>query len=218
MTYWLDAGQETGYSDEDPVNPIKDWSGNGNDISQATSGFRAKWDTNMSNGHPAYKFDGVDDRMDLPVSVSDSAWTLYVVLRPQQVNNTSEKTIIGPSATAGVQVGLRHDTHKVNFTKSANAVLAQSNADLSASVFSLLVLARDSSQLLIRINGSLDNTLGAFATMNPFGRLAYTNTGNPLILELYEGWIAELVLYPSKHNSTEISDTEAWLLNKHDLP
>lgn len=215
MTYWLDANQETGYSDGDAVNPIKDWSGNGNDISQATSTKRARWNTGMSNARAAYRFDGVDDSMDLPTSVSDSAWTLYVVLRPQQVNNTGDKTIIGPSLTSGIQVGLRHDTHKIRLAQSGVTGFGESNATLSDSVFTVIVIARDTSEILIRLNGALDNTLGAFSTFNPFGRLAYTNTGNPLILEVMEGWIAELLLYPTKHNSTDISNMEAWLLDRH---
>lgn len=218
MTYWLDAGQETGYSDEDPVNPITDFSPNGNNISQATSGFRPKWDANMSNGRAAFKFDGTDDKADLPVSVSDTAWTLYAVIRPQQANNTGDKTIIGPALTSGAQVRLRHDTHKVRFVQSGVANLGETNATLSDSVFTLVTMARNTTEVVIRLNGSLDTTLGSFASMNPFARFAYANTGSPSVPEPFEGWIAELLLYPSKHNSTEISDTEAWLLNKHDLP
>jgi hypothetical protein len=216
MTYWLDANQETGYSNGDAVNPIQDWSGNNNDISQATSGARAKWDTGMSNGRAAYRFDGIDDLMDMPVEVTDSAWTLYVVLRPQQSNNTSNKTIIGPNLTQGAQIRLTPNTHKPEFVKSATAVIAQANANLPASVFTLLTIARDSTDLVFRINGALDNDLGAFTTLTQgFKRLANANTGG--FVEPYEGWIAELLLYPSKHNSTEISDTETWLVDKHNL-
>lgn len=215
-TYWLDPDQETGYVDEDPVNPIMDWSGNNNDISQATSGQRAKWDTNQSNGRPAYKFDGIDDFADLPVTVSDSAWTLYVVLRPQNTNNTGKRTILGPGLTAGRQLRLKEANNQLEFVSSATSIQGESNSGLSFSVFSLLTIARDTSAVTIKINGTLDNTLGAFGALNPIARFAYANTGGPT--EPYEGWIAELILYPTKHNSTDISSTESWLLARHNLP
>jgi hypothetical protein len=218
MTYWLDANQETSYSNGGTVEPILDWSGNANNISQATSTQRAKWDTGMSNGRPAYRFDGIDDFMDLPVTVSDSAWTLYVVLRPQQVNNTGNRTIIGPGLTSGVQIRIQPTTQKIEFTVSATSVPFASSGGLSTSAFKLLTIARDATSSVLRFNGVQDGTFST-ATLNPFARLGYANTGNPAIKEQYEGWVSELILYPSRHDATQLANTDGWLMDpsRHNL-
>jgi hypothetical protein len=58
---WLDATQETGYSDTDAVSAPTDWSGNGRAPSQATSGSRPKWRSAQMNGRASFEFDGTDD-------------------------------------------------------------------------------------------------------------------------------------------------------------
>lgn len=215
-TYWLDANQETGYSDEDPVNPIQDWSGNNNDISQSASGQRAIWDTAQSNGRPAYRHDGVDDLMDLPVSVADTAWTLYVVLKPATVNNSGNRTIIGPGLGNGIQLRI-NSAHKLEIVQSSTAVRHTSTAALSTSNYQLLTVVRDNTSGEVRIDGVQDSTFGAFGPYNPFFRYAYANTGNGLILEQYDGWISELLLYPSKHSGGDVTSTETWALANHNL-
>lgn len=213
-TYWLDANQETGYNDEDAVNPIVDWSGNNNDISQAASGQRSKYDTSQSNGRPAYRFDGTDDFMDIPTGVADTAWTLYVVLKPATVNNSSNRTIIGPNQVNGIQLRI-NSAHKLEIVESATAVRHTSTAALSTSNYQLLTVVRNNTSGEVRINGVQDSTFGAFGPYSGFARLAYANTGGPS--EQYDGWISELVLYSTKHSGGDVTSVEGWALANHNL-
>lgn len=76
------ARLETGYVDNDPLTNLADQSGNSNTASQATSGKRALYKTNIINGLPAYLFDGTDDFYDLPNVMT--TWTtgeIFIVLK-----------------------------------------------------------------------------------------------------------------------------------------
>lgn len=65
---WLDATQET-FADNDAVGQFTDWSGNGNHfISSGT--MRSTYKTNIINGRPVFRFDGVDDSQVCVAAVS----------------------------------------------------------------------------------------------------------------------------------------------------
>jgi hypothetical protein len=58
---WWDASQEEGLSNNDPVNTITDFSGNGLHASALTTA-RPTYQVNQINGLPVFNFDGVDDK------------------------------------------------------------------------------------------------------------------------------------------------------------
>lgn len=59
-TRWFDASQQTGLANNDPAEPA-DFSGNDGPLLQATTTKRCTYLTNIQNGKPVYRFDGVDD-------------------------------------------------------------------------------------------------------------------------------------------------------------
>jgi hypothetical protein len=61
--FWYDASQITGLSDADPVATWSDLSGNARHATQATSGKRPLYRTNIVNGLPILRFDGTDDNI-----------------------------------------------------------------------------------------------------------------------------------------------------------
>ncbi|MGE5138307.1 MAG: LamG-like jellyroll fold domain-containing protein [Rudaea sp.] len=62
LTLWLKSDAIGGLADGDPVASWPDMSGRGGrDLSQATAGKRPAFRTNVVNGKPAVRFDGVDD-------------------------------------------------------------------------------------------------------------------------------------------------------------
>jgi hypothetical protein len=60
---WLRADKITGLSDGDPVANWPDFSGNGYDVSQSTSGKKPIWKATLFGGQPCVQFDGVNDTM-----------------------------------------------------------------------------------------------------------------------------------------------------------
>lgn len=60
MAAWYDATTISA-SDNDPVGTWADSSGNGRTLTQATAGLRPTYRTNIQNGRPVVRFDGVDD-------------------------------------------------------------------------------------------------------------------------------------------------------------
>jgi hypothetical protein len=58
---WLDASQITGLNNTDPVATWTDLSGFDNNATQATAGSRPLYRTNILNGLPAVRYDGIDD-------------------------------------------------------------------------------------------------------------------------------------------------------------
>lgn len=61
LTLWLKADAIAGLSDGDPVGTWSDSSGQGNHATQATAAKKPTYKTNIINGLPAVRFDGVDD-------------------------------------------------------------------------------------------------------------------------------------------------------------
>jgi hypothetical protein len=62
LKFWIRANTLS-LSDNDPVTTWPDESGNGNDVSQSTAGFKPVFKTNILNGLPIVRFDGIDDTL-----------------------------------------------------------------------------------------------------------------------------------------------------------
>lgn len=81
IALWIAPWQEVGYSDGDAMATVKDFSGNGRDFTQATSGSRPLFKTNILNGQPSVKFDGTDDFIERTAFMAASAAEMFCVLR-----------------------------------------------------------------------------------------------------------------------------------------
>lgn len=76
--------RETVVADTTPIASLTDWSGNGNHLSQATSGFQPTILNGAMNGQPVAVFDGIDDFLmsaSIPaMNNADSRW-YYLAFR-----------------------------------------------------------------------------------------------------------------------------------------
>lgn len=61
LELWLDASQITGLSDGDPISTLTDISSNAWQATQGTASKKPTYLTNIKNGQPVIRFDGVDD-------------------------------------------------------------------------------------------------------------------------------------------------------------
>lgn len=79
LKLWLDASQITGLTNGAPVPTWLDMSGNGNNAVQPTVAAQPIYQTGVLNGLPIVRFDGVDDTIIAPCTVSTT--TVFVVVR-----------------------------------------------------------------------------------------------------------------------------------------
>jgi len=61
MAAWWAARKETGFSNNDAVGTVTDWTGNGLTLTQSTGSKKPLFLTAQKNGQPAFAADGVDD-------------------------------------------------------------------------------------------------------------------------------------------------------------
>lgn len=86
---WGEASELTGLADADPVESWTDLSGNARHLAQGTAGNRPTFRTNVINGHPVVRFDGVDDRLFYGTNFQHTAeYTVATVVR-QPVASTA---------------------------------------------------------------------------------------------------------------------------------
>lgn len=82
LKQWVEARLETGFSDGDAVGTATDFSGNSNHLSQTTAGSKPTFKTNIVNGKPVYRFDGVDDHFTMSNILSGaSAGEVFIVVK-----------------------------------------------------------------------------------------------------------------------------------------
>jgi hypothetical protein len=90
LAVWFDASQLTGLADGDPVASWTDLSGNARHAAQATSTKRPTYKTNIQNGKPVIRFDGVDDFLATPAWTNPTSLTAFVVVRESAVTTYQE--------------------------------------------------------------------------------------------------------------------------------
>ena len=82
LQQWFSARLETGYSDGDPIGTFVDQSGNGRTMSSSGTN-RPAWKTGISNGQPAYFFDGLNNYVQRSAAFMSgwSAGEMWVMLK-----------------------------------------------------------------------------------------------------------------------------------------
>lgn len=81
LQLWIDASTITGLVNGDPVITWGDLSGNGRDCTQATAAKRPTFQTNIQNGLPIVRFDGVDDNLIHTLNIAVVPLTAFAVAR-----------------------------------------------------------------------------------------------------------------------------------------
>ena len=82
LLLWLKADGIVGLSDGDAVATWLDETTNNNDFSQATASFRPVYKTNILNGKPIVRFDGIDNGLiSANPIIPASDFTLFIVLK-----------------------------------------------------------------------------------------------------------------------------------------
>ncbi|MFZ9371230.1 MAG: hypothetical protein ACO25M_05055 [Limnohabitans sp.] len=234
LVYWLSARQETAFSDGDSVETPTDWSGAGNAPTQATSSRRPTYETNVVNGLPVFRFDGVDDRFDfsgaaLDMAKNQSGLTVYVVVIPATttggqrnmvsissgISTTQQRALVALAASGTTLVGGRrldtdgfaNPTGSLTHTGGTAWVVTTVFDWANSDLLTWRNTTGDLNYTTFQTNGSTSNTSSLAATIG-------SNSAGSFI---FTGDIAEILIYQESHDSTERADIQSGLMTIYGL-
>lgn len=212
---WLDATQETGYSDTDAVSAPTDWSGNGRAPTQDIGRGLPKWRSSSMNGMPAFQFDpATDDCWHWPSGTFTttllSSAEIFVVYKVNTIaGDQCGLMLLG----AGVQP--RYPFTDNNFYDTFGSTTRHDAISHSETLTNpTLYNARSAaSAWSLHLNGTQyhstgTNTVGWGATD---GLLGYTYNHE------LNGYVSELLLFPSVLGSTDRTNLKAYYAAKYGL-
>lgn len=235
LRVWLKADAITGLNDTDPVATWVDSSGAGNDATQGTAADRPIYRTNIVNGLPIVRFDGVSDFLECPYTASDAgdpnqAW--FAVFRTtstvtQQLIYWMGETVnaggFGPeseihfgvaSAVDGNNIVTAYLGRAFPATGSNVAFTDTTNFHILTAKFTALLSTSPTAQIF------LDGTAGSVMTgtlAEQLNWMANSRVGRPSIaVRFFGGDLAELLVYNADMTSQQ-SLVEAYLRTKYAL-
>lgn len=198
----------TGLSDNDPVALWEDESGNGYDATQTNVARKPTYKTNIINGYPVVRFDGIFNRLDLTNLPSSSDRTVFAVCNRTGKDNMFN-VVFASGASESIAMVLQYGGSDLwgAFTDAANP--AGSN---SSSTFDVFAMTKASSALSFYKNGSADGTATGGS-----GVFSSSHIGNDQFESALQGDIAELIVYSSALTSPQIAQNNAFLASFYNL-
>ncbi len=215
LMLWLRPEELTAlYSNNDPIDPWPDHSGNGNDFSAENPAFRPLYKTNQIGGQPAADFDGTDDFLKRVSALGvTQSYTLLVVAKFDNAVPASGREWIfknGEGNGHGISKwdGDRHVFYNTGvFLKDAACT---TSAELWSSTRTSVPLAR------LFINGSaqaLTNDTSAMVNPDANSRLGTFLNG----LFQFDGKIGEVMLWNISQSDANRQISEAYLMAKFSI-
>ena len=198
-------------ADADPVGEWKDQSGSGNDVSQATAGFRPLLKTNIQSGKPVVRFDGVDDILRSGNITQAQPLTFFLIMKVIVRTDFAQVVSFGGGNGNGFKQSNVIDRYALDANDDSSNV---SYTGLDLSTFELLTILYNgaSSELWFNTvsqgtgnpgtNGFAGTTL-SLARSGPGGSASYSNID-----------VAELLVYGAVLSAADRASVEAYL-NKH---
>lgn len=184
--------------------------------------------TNAVNGKPALRFDGVDDHFSLPSGFQDftAGMSLYVVMRPSALTNAFKIFALGNGAGAqNIGLGRAGQTAGFQFfntNASGEFSWFNTSSGLTAGETSLISVHQD--------GGTAGNLSYAEVAKNGVALLGQTVFVPPVATRslnyiantywndgMFQGDIAEIILYNRKLSSQENSAIQTYVANKYGL-
>jgi hypothetical protein len=225
LRVWRQADTIVGLADSDPVTTWGDDSGNGFSVSQATTAKKPLYRTNVLNGLPVVRFDGVDDVMSngsvnwthVINSAGGGIYTIMAVVLVNAAPTGAAATYDDPALLT--DLGGNVGTH---FRDAAGLLTIRAynwdgNEDFAASTgaaydtWTLVAQDHDNTTLRIERNG------GSFATAlsgAPSASSTLLFGSNYAGAKFFDGDVAEYVMYNRVLTDTERGDIEAYFTAK----
>jgi hypothetical protein len=205
FSLWLKADAIVGLSNNDPVASWIDSSGTSGSATQATSGMRPLYKTNVLNGKPCVLFDDIDDGLDTPLVLNDNTnFSIFVVYNTLTADNGFRRAVNGSN---NFLIGPYQNFHQIY-----NGGFIQ-GPGVSSSFVYVTYTNTTSVGAYFRVNGA---DVSTNANTNGPGTV-YLGDGNSAYNDRLNGHIAETLMYTSVLNASAISAVETYLRNKYAL-
>lgn len=208
-------------ANNDPVGGRKDKSGNGWHATQATSGLRGQYHASALNGKPGVKQDGTDDfwtlaSLGIPAATMQIC-TLYAVI--SGYSGTDPMGVFGMDGGGAGNLGAYY--YRINASKSNILKAFDSNIGSGTNnAVNLEVVTYSSPNAVFRsqraANGSV-SVAKTFTNQTDILGAQRDTTGPGTANEYFNGYIHELIVYPSVHSAGTITTIENYLWNKWGL-
>ena len=209
---WLDAAAITGKVTGDAISQWDDQSGGGNHATQATAAKQPTYISDGIAGHPTVRFDGCDDTMATPLSLTAFGITVFVVYRVREFNDltaSSFKRVV--SGSNNWLIGPYAGTHKAyvgSFTPTSGAPAVNPFR-------TVLVTLRQASasSSFVYVNGALagagENTTGSQTGPGTVHLGAGGGVVEPGVFD-----VAEVIVFDRALNANRRTAWEAYLMQK----
>lgn len=189
-------------SDNDPVSTWTDSSGNGRNVTQAGAA-RPTYKTNILNGEPVVRFDGVDDYLSLAQSfISGNDWTIIAVSK-----STSGTGVVASNDASGNRgwVFWRGTTGGNFETNGTGGTVYTTGSGYN------IVTVRGGIEIYV------DGGINASAVRSIPSNTATFEIGRRTFGEKLTGDVAELIIYSKKLSLLERAQVETYLSSKYGI-
>jgi len=197
-------GSSISATDGDSVSTWSDDSGNGHDL---TAGTAPTYRTNVLNGEPAVRFDGVDDI--LTASISNTQSQPFEIYTVAIFHDVSARHDVHAGAGVGGDAGLLFVGSDGNFNSFAATILTDGAADTNAHLFTQFHNGQSS---FIEVDGS--RTSGDAGTRGYTDFTVGDRSGEGA---KFDGDVLEIAVYSAEKTSAERSDINSYFNNKYGL-
>jgi len=219
-------------SNDDPIGAVEDKSGSGNDLVQATSGYRPLYKTNVQNSLSAALFDGSDDYLVKSISdwqSSDSAGIVFAVFllnaSPNSENAYLSSFDEGSASLYGIffQTLLYESFHRLRSWQRNNDVIDDIRGTTSLINATRLVYIKSSgTEYALFVDGAIETLYIGSGTNNGdwladtpnrdnivMGAIKYSSLAN-----FFKGHIMEVLYYDSALSQSDIDNVVDYLNDK----
>ena len=230
LVLWLKADEITGLSDGDGVSSWPDSSAENNDASQANAPDRPTYETNELNGLPVVRFDGAWAYMtvayDAGLALTGNI-TCFAVASWDNFSSGDHETVWAFGAHSNNNLNVifgKYDGDVLKFTYNDGSFrnVLESSSWTGTNTTRYIVAWRvdqDDDDVEFRVDGATESTV---ADANNLNIQTGDNTGgavgaNLTAGELFDGDIAEIILYSRYLTAAEVEDVEQYLSTKYNI-
>jgi hypothetical protein len=208
--FWFKADAITGKNDADAVGSWTDSSGNSRTATQGTGTRQPLYKTNVVNGKPVLRFDGVDDNLAIPAYSHGDVFSVFAVVESTAL--TAAHVVVGD--TSHFRFVFKDQTGNAIQLDTNDTTFRFKNAALNAFHYVSAVRAA-STTAQVWADGATDGS-------NAVGVVAASSEGlsigmNPAFNSFLTGDIAEIIYYPTALSSTNRAAVETYLKAKYGL-
>jgi len=221
---WLRADTITGLTDGQALTTWLDESGLGNNATQATAAAKPLYKTNIQNGRPVVRFDGVNDFLSVsgnPIARTQTEFAYFAVAKINTAG--SNRTILDITESTDFSSILLRNIYlsstgqlETRVRDDANSSNASTAAEVLA-VFKVVSGTRNGNAVEQFRNGSSDgvsseNAIGAMDLGSFYTTVgALRNSSNPNGASFHLGDIAEILIYNTALSTANRQAVEAYL-------